>query len=67
MSAAPKQTLAGDSQPPWYRPAVALTHIIPPGRRALAAAHRWLTQGIWGDATPAEKEAALALIEEARR
>jgi hypothetical protein len=35
-----------DGKPPnWLKPSVALRHIIPVERRALALAHRWLTFG----------------------
>lgn len=66
MSAAPKPALSGQP-PPWYKPAIALTHIIDPDRRALALAHRWLTMGDWGTATEDERVSALELIRQARR
>ena len=66
MSPAPARDRNDGKPPEWYKPAIALCHIIPAERRALALAHRYLTFGDWGGATDGEKMAAMELIRRAR-
>jgi len=68
MSAAPKQApdTRGGDPPKWVKPPVALKQFVPPERRTLALAYKFLTTGDWGNATIGDRRDAEALIREAR-